>query len=58
MGSHSITRHPTDVTFLPLHLPVKAGDHEEMEGWDDVVGLGLIDQILCCVTCVCVCLGL
>ena len=43
MGSHSITCHLAEVTFPPLHQPIKAGtrfsNHRGMQGWVDLVGL-------------------
>ena len=43
MGSHSVTCHPPEVTFLPLTKPIKAGtrfsDLGGMQGWVDLVGL-------------------
>jgi len=36
MGSHSVTYHPTEVTFLHLPQPIKAGrfcDPRGKQGW-------------------------
>ena len=43
MGSHSVTCHPAEVTFLPLPQLIKAGtrfsDSRGMQGLVDLVGL-------------------
>ena len=43
MGSHSVTWHPAEVTFLLLPQPIIAGtrfsDPRGMQGWVDLVGL-------------------